>query len=122
MKCEFLNESVEYLGHKGLHALLTKVTAIVEAPELQNVQELRSFLELLNYCARFILNCKVLYTSDAGEAERQPESDANNSQVKRRNRVNHRNLKLYNAILNELVDPQTCTVINLCTIILCSLM
>ena len=48
MKCEFLNELVEYLGHKGLHTLLTKVTAIVEAPELQNVQELRSFFGLLN--------------------------------------------------------------------------
>ena len=56
MKCEFLNESVEYLGHKGLHALLTKVTAIVEEPELQNVQDLISFLELLNYYAKFILN------------------------------------------------------------------
>ena len=36
-KCEFLKESVEYLGHKidsgGLHTLPSKLSAIVEAPE-----------------------------------------------------------------------------------------
>ena len=51
-KCEFLKESVEYLGHKvdseGLHTLPSKVSAIMEAPEPRNVQELRSFLGLLN--------------------------------------------------------------------------
>ena len=59
-KCEFLKDSVEYLGHKvdaeGLHTLPTKVAAIVEAPEPQNVQELRSFLGLLNYYSKFIPN------------------------------------------------------------------
>ena len=51
-KCAFLQESVEYLGHKidaeGLHALPEKVEAVVSAPEPRNIQELRSFLGLLN--------------------------------------------------------------------------
>ena len=111
MKCEFLNESVEYLGHKveylghkvdakRLHALPTKVTAFVEAPELQNVQELRLCLGLLNY------NFKAMQTIVMVVKMR--------SQAKRRNRAGHRNLNLYDAILNELVDPQTCMVIDLC--------
>ena len=52
-KCEFIQPSVEYLGHKidakGLHALESKVDAITKAPIPQNLQELRSFLGLLNY-------------------------------------------------------------------------
>ncbi len=46
-------KSVEYLGHKidkgGISALPNKVDAIVNAPHPTNVQELRSFLGLLNY-------------------------------------------------------------------------
>ena len=63
-KCEFLKESVEYLGHKvdaqGLHTLPSKLTAIVEAPEPRNVHELRSFLGLLNYYSKFIPNLASL--------------------------------------------------------------
>ena len=59
-KCEFLQPSVEYLGHKidakGLHALESKLEAITKAPTPRNVQELRSFLGLLNYYGRFIPN------------------------------------------------------------------
>ena len=59
-KCEFLQPSVEYLGHKidseGLHTLPSMVSAITEAPEPKNVQELRSFLGLLNYYSKFISN------------------------------------------------------------------
>ena len=51
---------MEYLGHKinaeGIHTSSSKVSAIVEAPEPQNVQELRSFLGLLNYYSKFIPN------------------------------------------------------------------
>ena len=43
----------QYLGHrvdaKGLHATDDKIKAIQDAPTLKNVQELRSFLGLLNY-------------------------------------------------------------------------
>ena len=57
-KCEFLHESVEYLGHrideKSIHTSAKKVKAIVEAPSPCNLQELRSFLGLLNYYAKFL--------------------------------------------------------------------
>ena len=68
--CEFLQPSVEYLGHKidakGLHALESKVEAITKAPTPRNVQELRSFLGLLNYYGRFIPNlASILYSLNA---------------------------------------------------------
>lgn len=57
-KCSFLCESVEYLGHVidryGLHAAPDKLKAIVDAPAPTNVQELRSFLGLINYYGKFI--------------------------------------------------------------------
>ena len=59
-KCQFLQDSVEYLGHcidaQGVHTSETKLKAIVEVPKPRNVQELRSFLGLLNYYAKFIAN------------------------------------------------------------------
>ena len=52
--------SVEYLGHsvdsEGFHTLPSKVEAIQQAPQPQNVQQLRSFLGLLNYNGKFISN------------------------------------------------------------------
>ena len=63
-KCKFLQPAVEYLGHKidaeGLHALPSKIEAIVHAPDPCNVQELRSFLGLLNYYGKFIPNLSSL--------------------------------------------------------------
>ena len=59
-KCNFLRPCVEYLGHlidsQGLRATKSKVEAIVNAPIPQNVQQLRSFLGLLNYYGKFIPN------------------------------------------------------------------
>lgn len=56
VKCTFAKNSVEYLGYlmdeDELHTLLSKVEAIVSAPEPCNVQQLRSFLGLLNYCPK----------------------------------------------------------------------
>ena len=53
-----MKASVQYLGHiidaDGLHATDSKIQAITEAWAPRNVQELRSFLGLLNYYARFI--------------------------------------------------------------------
>ena len=53
-------KSVEYLGHRidaaGLHTTSAKVDALVQAPEPRNVQELRSFLGLLNYYGKFLPN------------------------------------------------------------------
>ena len=59
-KCQFLQKSVEYLGHRidqtGVHTSAEKVRAVVNAPSPHNLQELRSFLGLLNYYANFLPN------------------------------------------------------------------
>ena len=59
-KCDFMAKSVEYLGHQvdqhGIRALPNKVEAITKAPPPKNVQELRSFLGLLNYYGKFVRN------------------------------------------------------------------
>ena len=59
-KCLFLKPSIEYLGHvidqEGLHPTKDKVRAIKEAPTPKNLTELRSFLGLVNYYAKFLPN------------------------------------------------------------------
>jgi len=59
-KCSFYQESVEYLGHRisenGVHITKEKMQAVLDASEPRNVQELQSFLGLLNYYAKFIPN------------------------------------------------------------------
>ena len=51
---------MEYLGHivdaVGIHPLPSKLEAIVKAPPPTNVQQLRSFLGLLNYYSKFVRN------------------------------------------------------------------
>ena len=51
---------MEFLGHKidaeGLHTLPGKIEAVVNAPEPKTIQELRSFLGLLNYYSKFLPN------------------------------------------------------------------
>ena len=57
-KCKFGVDSVEYLGHRidaeGCHPTEAKVRAIHSAPSPKSVSELKSFLGILNYYARFI--------------------------------------------------------------------
>lgn len=59
-KCVFLQNEVEYLGHKvdmeGLHPVESKVRAIVEAPSPTTVTELKAYLGLLNYYNKFLPN------------------------------------------------------------------
>ena len=59
-KCGFMSQSVEYLGHQvdaqGLHTMTEKVDAVVHAQVPNNVQELRSFLGLLNCYGKFLPN------------------------------------------------------------------
>ena len=59
----FLATAVEYLGFKvdaeGLHPLLEKVRAIVEAPAPRNVGELKSLLGLLSYYSRLLQFCHI---------------------------------------------------------------
>ena len=57
-KCKFMKPSVEYLGYRvdmhGLHAIEKKVEAIKNAPAPENQQQLRSFLGMVNYYAKFV--------------------------------------------------------------------
>ena len=59
-KCRFLKSSVNFLGHRidaeGIHPLQEKLSAILQAPAPKSVQELRSFLGLINYYGKFIPN------------------------------------------------------------------
>ena len=63
-KCNFLAESVEYLGHvisgKGLHLTKAKVLAVQNAPAPQNITQLKSFLGLINYYKKFLPNLSSL--------------------------------------------------------------
>ena len=63
-KCSFLQDSVEYLGHRvdaeGIRATPEKLAAIEKAPMPQNVQQLRSFLGLLNYYRKFLPNLAMI--------------------------------------------------------------
>ena len=59
-KCVFGQTEVTYLGYRidkdGLHPTDDKVSAIVSAPEPTNVTQLRQFIGLIMYYARFIEN------------------------------------------------------------------
>ena len=50
----------QYLGHQinaeGIHTTQSKLEAIVKVPEPKNLQELHSFLGLLNYYSKYISN------------------------------------------------------------------
>ena len=63
-KYSFFQDSVEYLGHhiesRGIHTSEKKVRAILEAPPPRNIQQLRFFLRLLNYYAKFIMNLSTI--------------------------------------------------------------
>lgn len=66
-KCAFLSPSVEYEGHRVMpqayiHVRITpsKVEAICRAPQPCNVQELWSFLGLVHYYGKFLLNLSTL--------------------------------------------------------------
>ena len=57
-KCHFMLPSIEYLGHKisdkGTQPTKGKVRAIVKAPAPNNVTQLKAFLGMLNYYAKFL--------------------------------------------------------------------
>ena len=59
-KCAFCLPRVEYLGHiiseEGLCPSASKVKAIKEAPKPSSMSELKSFLGLVNYYAKFLPN------------------------------------------------------------------
>lgn len=63
-KCQIWQLFVEYLGHHidalGIHTSSNKLVAITQAPAPGNVTELLSFLGILNYYDKFILNLATL--------------------------------------------------------------
>ena len=54
-----MSSEVNYLGHvlneEGLHPSADKLKAILEAPSPTSLSELKSFLELLYYYRKFLL-------------------------------------------------------------------
>ena len=63
-KCAFMIPEVEYLGHsisaEGVHPVKEKVRAVMQAPQPRNVSQLRSFLGMVNYYAKFLPNLATL--------------------------------------------------------------
>lgn len=63
-KCAFLAPSVVYLGHRidaqGLHPEADKLQALQDAPCPQNVPELKSYIGLLTYYAKFLPNLSTV--------------------------------------------------------------
>ena len=63
-KCVFALPLVEYLGHvidrSGLHPSPQKVRAIKEALAPNNILELKSFIDLVNYYNKFLCNLSTL--------------------------------------------------------------
>ncbi|XP_069782085.1 UPF0462 protein C4orf33 homolog isoform X1 [Narcine bancroftii] len=59
-KCQFGVSEMDFMGHRltreGLNPAEAKVKAIAEARAPQNATEVRSFLGLVNFCAKFIPN------------------------------------------------------------------
>ena len=57
-KCQFFLEEVEYLGHKisaaGLQPSDRKIQAIIDAPQPQDVTQVRAFLGMVNYYGKFL--------------------------------------------------------------------
>ena len=63
-KCKLNQSSVEYLGFRidadGVHVATSKVAAVLQAPVPKDASQLRSFLGLINYHARFIKNLSTM--------------------------------------------------------------
>ena len=57
-KCSFMMPSIEYLGHRisegGIHPNEKKKRAILQVPAPRNLQQLRSFLGMVNYYGKFL--------------------------------------------------------------------
>ena len=63
-KCEFMRESVTYLGHRidadGLHPLPDRVRAVKEAPKPTSVTILKAYLGMLTYYSKFLPKLSTL--------------------------------------------------------------
>lgn len=60
-KCKLLENTLEYLGHdltpEGIKPSKRKIDAIMLAPAPMNVEQLQSFLGLVNYYSKFLPRC-----------------------------------------------------------------
>ncbi|XP_061708233.1 uncharacterized protein K02A2.6-like [Cydia pomonella] len=65
-KCTFFSESVTYLGFviskHGVHTCPEKIEAIKKVPEPNSITELRSFIGLVMYYAKFVRNISTVLT------------------------------------------------------------
>ena len=63
-KCVFMHKSIKYLGHvfdaSGLCLDLDKVEAILKVPQSQNPEQLESFLGIVQYYGRHVLELSTL--------------------------------------------------------------
>lgn len=63
-KCSFFAKSVVYLGHviskDGVHTCANKVKSIINTPAPSNVSELRAFIGMVMYYAKFIKNVSTV--------------------------------------------------------------
>ena len=63
-KCKFFKEKVTFCGHEidrnGLHKTQSKIDAVVNAPKIENVEQLRSFLGLVQYYSKFLPNLSTI--------------------------------------------------------------
>lgn len=66
-KCRFFENRIKYLGHviseKGLEKSNDKIKAVLDAPRPKNVEELKQFLGLIMYYAKFIQNASTILHS-----------------------------------------------------------
>ena len=72
-KCCFMTTSVSYLGYiidtEGLHHTEEKLQAIRDAPNPKNLTQLKSYLGLLSYYCRFLLNLSNIFFLYLGYSE-----------------------------------------------------
>jgi hypothetical protein len=66
-KCQFFKQSVRYLGHEinaqGLHPLQEKVDAITSIQPSKDADQLHTFIGMVNYYHKFILNVSSILHS-----------------------------------------------------------